>query len=139
MISHMVSDPTHVCMCAWSVASVVFNSLQPHGLLLTRFLCPWNSPGKNTGVDCHDFLQGIFPTLGLDPCLLWLLHCRQILYQGSQLGSPTNIAKRIINNIPYQSDAFVAIDELKEHNHSKSIRDQTLISSICSTFFTTAP
>ena len=25
-------------------------------------LCPWNSPGKNTGVGCHVLLQGIFPT-----------------------------------------------------------------------------
>ena len=24
--------------------------------------CPWNSPDKNTGVGCHFFLQGIFPT-----------------------------------------------------------------------------
>ena len=28
----------------------------------TRLLCPWDSPGKNTGVGCHFFLQGIFPT-----------------------------------------------------------------------------
>ena len=27
-----------------------------------RLLCPWDSPGKNTGVDCHALLQGIFPT-----------------------------------------------------------------------------
>ena len=27
-------------------------------------LCPWNSPGKNTGVGCHALLQGIFPTQG---------------------------------------------------------------------------
>ena len=27
-------------------------------------LCPWDSPGKNTGVGCHALLQGIFPTLG---------------------------------------------------------------------------
>ena len=26
-----------------------------------RFLCPWDSPGKNTGVGCHFLLQGIFP------------------------------------------------------------------------------
>ena len=25
-------------------------------------LCPWDSPGKNTGVGCHFLLQGIFPT-----------------------------------------------------------------------------
>ena len=41
---------------------------------------------KNTGVDCHFLLQGIFPTQGLD---LGLLHCRQILYRLSHQGSPT--------------------------------------------------
>ena len=29
-----------------------------------RLLCRWDSPGKNTGVDCHALLQGIFPTQG---------------------------------------------------------------------------
>ena len=29
---------------------------------------------KNTGVDCHVPLQGIFPTQGSDPCLLCVLH-----------------------------------------------------------------
>ena len=38
--------------------------LQPHGLQSTRLLCPWNSPGKNTGVGCCALLQGIFPTQG---------------------------------------------------------------------------
>ena len=33
-----------------------------------------DSPGKNTGVDCHALLQGIFPTQGSNPCLLCLLH-----------------------------------------------------------------
>ena len=40
-------------------------------------LCAWNSPGKNTGVDCHSLLQGIFLTQGSNP---GLPHCRQILY-----------------------------------------------------------
>ena len=26
--------------------------------------CPWDSPGKNTGMDCHFFLQGVFLTQG---------------------------------------------------------------------------
>ena len=34
--------------------------------------------GNNTGVDCHALLQGIFSTQGLNPCLLWFLHCTQI-------------------------------------------------------------
>ena len=37
------------------------NSLRPHGLSPTRLLCPWDFPGKSTGVDCHFLLQGIFP------------------------------------------------------------------------------
>ena len=37
--------------------SVVFNSWQPHGLYSARLLCPWDSPGQNTGVGCHALLQ----------------------------------------------------------------------------------
>ena len=40
----------------------------------TRVLSPWDSPGKNTGVCCHALLQGVFPTQGLNPHLLRLLH-----------------------------------------------------------------
>ena len=39
-----------------------------------RLLFPWDSPGKNTGEGCHFLLQGICPTQGLTPCLLYLLH-----------------------------------------------------------------
>ena len=49
--------------------SVVSDSLC-YGLVLGRLLCPWNSPGKNTGVGCHFLLQGIFLTQGLNSCLL---------------------------------------------------------------------
>ena len=48
-------------------------------------LCPWNSPGKSTGVDCHFLVQGIFPTQGSN---LGLLHCRRIPYCLSHQGSP---------------------------------------------------
>ena len=39
----------------WS-RSVVSNSLQLHGLQPTRLLCPWDFPGKSTGVGCHCLL-----------------------------------------------------------------------------------
>ena len=67
--------------------SVMSDSLQLHGLEPTKLFCPWNFPGKNTGVDCHFLLQGIFLAQGSNPCLLCLLHCRQILYPLSHLGS----------------------------------------------------
>ena len=46
------------------------NSLWPHGLWPTRLLCSWDFPSKHTGVDCHFLPQGIFPTWGLNLCLL---------------------------------------------------------------------
>ena len=49
-------------------------------------LCPWDFPGKNTGVGCHFLLQKIFPTQGLNP---GLPYCRQTLYRLSHQGSPT--------------------------------------------------
>ena len=65
--------------------SVVSNSLWHHRLSSVRLLCPWDSPGKNTGVGCHFLLQGTFSTQGSNP---GLLHCRQILYSLSHQGSP---------------------------------------------------
>ena len=40
----------------WS-RSVVPYSLWPHGLQPTRLLCPWDFPGKSTGVGCHCLLR----------------------------------------------------------------------------------
>ena len=59
--------------------SVLSDSLSPHGLYSL-----WNSPGQNTGVGSLSFLQGIFPTQGLNP---GLPHCRRNLYQLSHQGS----------------------------------------------------
>ena len=58
-----------VCVCT-CVCSVISNSLQPYGLQPTMLLCPWDSPGKNTGVDSHYLLQQTFLTYGSNPCLL---------------------------------------------------------------------
>ena len=44
-----------------------------------------DSPGKNTGVDCHALLQRIFPTRGSNPGLPC---CGWILYHLSLQGSP---------------------------------------------------
>ena len=35
------------------------NSVRPHRWQPTRVPCPWDSPGKNTGVGCHFLLQCI--------------------------------------------------------------------------------
>ena len=61
-----------VCVCTRVHAQLLscVNSWQPYGLQPVRLLCPWDSPGKNTGSGCHALLQGIFPTQGLNSHLL---------------------------------------------------------------------
>ena len=90
--------------------SVVSNSLQPRD-------SPWNSPGKNTGVDCHTLLQGIVPTQGSNS---GPLHCRQILYQLSHEGSP-----RLLAWVAYPFSS-----------RSSQPRNQTGASCIAGRFFT---
>ena len=77
---------TQVCVLSHSV---VFSSLQTYRLQPTRLLCPWNYPGKKTGMGCHAFPQGIFPTQGLKP---GLLNYRRILDHLSYQGSPVQVS-----------------------------------------------
>ena len=49
-------------------------------------LCPWDSPGKNTGEFCHFLLQGIFPTQGSNSHLLhWQVDSSPLSHQGSYI------------------------------------------------------
>ena len=50
------------------VTSVMSDSLRPRGLQPARLLCPWDSPGKNTGVGCH--APGELPNPGIEPAPL---------------------------------------------------------------------
>ena len=42
---------------AAAITSVVSDSVRPHRWQPTTLPCPWDSPGKNTGVGCHFLLQ----------------------------------------------------------------------------------
>ena len=55
-----------VCNLCVLSHSVMYDSLQLHGLRPTRRLCTWNFSGKNTGVGCHSLLQRIFLIQGLN-------------------------------------------------------------------------
>ena len=59
----------HFCCCL--VTKLCPTLLQPHVLQPTNLLCPWDFPGKNTGVGYHFLFQGIFLTQGQN---LHLLH-----------------------------------------------------------------
>ena len=49
---------------------VVSNPQRPHGLQPTRFLHPWDFPGKRTGVGCHRLLHihAVFPIVTYQIC-----------------------------------------------------------------------
>ena len=65
------------------------NSVQlfvtPWTVAPSSLLCPWNSPGKSTGLGSCSLLQGIFSTQISNP---GLPHCRRILCHLSYHGSP---------------------------------------------------
>ena len=79
-LERLVGEESLKEKCSWSCSHHVccmlshYDSLQPYRPEPSRLLCPWDSPGKNTGVDCHTLLQGIFPTQGSDQHFLHLLH-----------------------------------------------------------------
>ena len=68
------------------LCSVVWDSLRPHGLKPARILCRWDSPGKNTGVDWHFLLQGIFLIQGSNLSLLRFQHWQKDSLFLSHLG-----------------------------------------------------
>ena len=72
-----ISTPHLACVLSCSVLS---DSLWPSGLQPTRLLCPWDFPGKNTGVGCFFLLHGIFPAQGSNTRHLISCTGQQILY-----------------------------------------------------------
>ena len=85
---------SYACMSAKSFQS---DSLRPFGAHLTRLLCPWGSPGKNTGVGCHALLQVSFSTLGSKPYLLCLLHWQESSLPLGSLRSPITAIIRLLS------------------------------------------
>ena len=76
----------------------------------TRLLCPWDSPGKSTGVGCHFLLQGVFPTQWSNP---GLPRCRQMLYPPSYQGSQSNL-----------TDVLTKRDILDTETNTRDVRTQ---------------
>ena len=100
------------CLSESESHSVVSDSLRTH-----RLYSPWNSPDQNTGVGSLSLLQEIFPNQESNPDLP---HCRWILYQLSQEGSP-----RILEWVAY---AF--------SRGSSRPRNRTRVSCVAGRFFT---
>ena len=67
-------EAAHVLWCVCAKSLQLCLTLQSYELLPARLLCPWDSPGKNTGVGFCVLLQGLFPAQRLNLCLLHILY-----------------------------------------------------------------
>ena len=81
VMANLVLEAKNVCLVTQSCPTVC----DPLGCSPLGSSFHGDSLGKNTGVDCHALLQGIFPTQGWNP---GLPHCRLILYRLRHQGSP---------------------------------------------------
>ena len=69
----------HLPILPLGIEGVLYVTSLQTGLTLQSYgpamlLCPFDFPGKNTGVGCCALLQGIFPSQKSNPWLLHLLH-----------------------------------------------------------------
>ena len=111
------------CCCCWG-ASVVSDSVQPQGRQPIRRPCPWDSPGKNTGVGCHFLLQCmkvksesevaqscLTPSNPTDcslPVPPSMGFARQEYWSGVPLPSPSSIWEPLKNRLWYPCDIHSA-------------------------------
>ena len=84
--------------------SVVSDSLWSHGLQSTGLFCPRDFPGKNTGVDCHFLVQGIFLTQESNPRLWHILHRQADSLPLSHLESPQEELKSLLMKVKVESE-----------------------------------
>ena len=93
--------------CCCLVAKLCLTVLWSHGLWPTRSLCPWDFPGKKTGIGVISFSRESSrprDQTHVSRIAGGLHHCRQILHPLSYQGSP-----------------FGRLDEIKSIKHSLSI------------------
>ena len=75
-------------LCVPSAAQACLTLRNPMHCSPPRSSVLGDSTGKNIGMDCHAFLQGILPTQRLNPGLLSLLHWQADPLPPCHLGSP---------------------------------------------------
>ena len=79
----------------------------------TRLLCPWYFPSKNTEVDCHFLLQGIFQTQGSNPGLLCCSQSPALQADSLLTEPPEKLTTSCIADVyPRNSDKMIDLAKL---------------------------
>ena len=103
------------------------DSLWPHWLQPISLLCPWNFPGKDTGVGCYFLLQGIFPNQGSN---LRLLHWQvDFFFTTVSPGEPQTLWGRSKD----LEHSIVLLIVLLKASSQRCVRKSSEASSLCLT------
>ena len=89
---HGILQARMLSLCAICQVPSCFSHVRLFATLWTVVRqAPWDSPGKNTGVVCHAFLQGIFPTQVSNPHVSCLLLWQAVSLPLGPPGKPTPV------------------------------------------------
>ena len=94
---------------------VLSDSLRPHRLQPTRLLCPWNSPGKDTGAGSHFLLQETFSTQGWNLRLLHFLCWQADSLPLHHLGSLQERCSKVAN----QRELYILKERCRRYREDK--------------------
>ena len=96
------------CAYVWSHFSRIW-LCDPTDCSLTGSSVRGIFPGKNTGVSCCAFLQGIFPTQGSNWCFLRLLHWQAASLPLTPPEKPNYLAPLSINSLLASVTSYVGV------------------------------
>ena len=96
----------------------VSDSVRPHRWQPTRLPCPWDSPGKNTGVGCHFFLQ-----------------CRKVKSESEAAQSCPTLSDPMDCSLPGSSIHGIFQARVLEWGAIAFSLSKSFIPSLCVTFF----
>ena len=111
LISKDVLEPSYNDIAAAAKSLQLCPTAWPHRRQSTRLLCPWDFPGKNTGVGCHFLLHVII----LLPCL-FNFFAEYIIWNAGpgEAQAGIKIAGRNINNLRYADDTTLMAGSKEE-------------------------
>ena len=111
LINKDVLEPSYNDIAAAAKSLQLCPTAWPHRRQSTRLLCPWDFPGKNTGVGCHFLLHVII----LLPCLFNFFAEYFIWNAGpGEAQAGIKIAGRNINNLRYADDTTLMAGSKEE-------------------------
>ena len=123
-------------MCAYMLSRFsCVQSLWHYRLQPTRLLCPWDSPGSNTGAGCHALLQGNLPDPGIELVSLMSPALAVRLFTISTTWKALSLNTAVITDSQHDESLAVSLWSLKWYLPAFSPKLLILFSPLHAWFF----